>query len=370
MPYKDPKTTYARHAMILSTVSGLLVFLALLINGLEKNLVICTPLCLVALVCLVSILLARYKNNGLTALILVSLALMSLGMYLLFFYDRGGQEKLFWFLLFPPMVMLCLGTRYGNILFFLFFFFLAAAFLGPFRPYLANSYPLSLSLRFLVAMFGAWVFSWLLERARQSTQIALQEALKRLEHEALTDPLTGLGNRRDFQAFFDWVQAKAVREQQPFCLVLIDIDHFKDVNDRHGHDVGDAVLRHTANLLGERIRAGGRLFRWGGEEFAALLLETSFAEARKAAERLRRSIEEHPYRDGELCVRYTISLGLYCGSLDEELARQVERADDLLYKAKHYGRNQVQSDCLYVKPAGAEADTPLPVGTELTQTPS
>ena len=362
MPYKDIKTIYARHAMILSAVGGLLIFLALLINYLEENLAICAPLCLVALICLISFLLARYKSTGFTALILISLALMGLGMYLLFFYDQGGQEKLFWFLLFPPMVLFSLGTRYGNRVFFLFFFFLAAAFWGPLSPYLANRYPQSLSVRFLAVMFGAWIFSWLLERARQSTQTALYGALQRLEHEALTDPLTGLGNRRDFLVFFNWVQAKAIREQQPFCLAFIDIDHFKAINDRHGHSVGDAVLRHTAEMLGEQIRAGGRLFRWGGDEFAVLLLETSFTEACNAAERLRRSIEEHPYRAGDMCVRCTISLGLYCGSLYEELASQVERVDDLLYKAKHHGRNQVQSDCLYVDPVAPEPDMPLPAG--------
>ncbi len=365
-PPRTYSPAYKNNAVILASVSGLLVGVALLLNVFENNQAIYIPLFLTAAVALLTFLIASHTEHGLAALVLMSVSLMCLGVYLLFAYDPGTQAKLFWFLLFPPMLMLCLGLWYGTLLFLLFFTFLLAAFFSPVSNYLANDYPPAVNLRFLAAMFGAWVFSWLSEYARYRTQQALQRAMERLEHDALTDSLTGLGNRRDFQAFFNWVQIKALRDQKSFCLILIDIDHFKAINDRHGHEVGDAVLRHTALVLGEHLRADARLFRWGGEEFIALLSETPFESACVAAERLRRSIMETPYRNGDLRIEYSISLGLYCGGIAEEMRKQVAAADGMLYTAKNHGRNQVQS-----LRRRQEAPAPLPgnAGQRKTDSP-
>ncbi len=352
----EQAATHKNNAVILGSVSGFLALFSLIINIIEDNQDIYIPLCLVVVAALLSIIIAHYLNKGFAALLLMCLSLMCLGGYLLFAYQAGLQGKLFWFLLFPPMLMFCLGLRYGSILFFLFFAFLLAAFLGPFSKFLANDYPAAMSVRFLTAMFGAWIFCCLSEYSRYRAQYALRLAMERLEFDALTDALTGLGNRRAFHTFFRWVQAKALREDRTFCVTLIDIDHFKAVNDRYGHDVGDAVLHHTARVLGERLRAGGRLFRWGGEEFIALMAESSYEEACAAAERLRRSVMENPYKHAEIRIDYTVSLGLYCGRPEEEVRRQVAQADAMLYKAKTSGRNQVQS-CR--RDAGGEGALPI-----------
>lgn len=339
--YLDQNSLYAIHAVILSFVSLLLLSLTLLFNAIEKNFPLCVALCITASVVVLCLCIVRMKSGGLTALILLCSALMCLGGYLLFFHSDDTYAKLFWFLLFPPMLMFCVGLWSGSLLFLVYFIFLIAAFLGPLEPFLAYSYPLPVRIRFLAAMFGAWIFSWLSEYAHQRTRHALGLAMTRLERESLTDPLTGLGNRRDFQNFFAWLQAKTLRDKKTFCLALIDLDHFKRINDRYGHEVGDAVLRHVVQVLSSRMRGEDRLFRWGGEEFIAIMPDISPPEAQKTAERLRLSVEQTPYTHRDIQIPYTISMGLHCGEIGQEMNAQIALADSLMFMAKRSGRNQV-----------------------------
>ncbi len=333
---------YRTNSIALSLSSLFLISIALIFNISEGNESLYLPLVVSDCVILACLAYIGATGKGFVPILVNCLTLMSIGVYLLLFYDRGVESKLFWFILFPPMLMLCLGLRYGSLIFVLFFLFLLAVMVGPLTPYLSYEYPAPVRFRFLAVFFGSFFFSCFSEYARSRTQKELWRALDRLERESLTDPLTGLGNRRDFQNFFTWLQAKSIREKRPFCIALIDIDHFKKINDRHGHEAGDAVLRHTAQMLIPRMRAGDRLFRWGGEEFVILMPETTCTEARNAMERLRGEIECSPCDYDAECIGYTISVGLHCGEATEAMREQVAAADSMLYKAKRSGRNQVQ----------------------------
>ena len=180
----------------------------------------------------------------------------------------------------------------------------------------------------------------------------LIEANGRLERLSLLDELTGIANRRYFQRALadDWGRA---REQRlPLALVLIDLDHFKDLNDRHGHQAGDACLRLIGAFLAQQsrrsgdiaIRAGDLVARYGGEEFALLLVDTTGDEARLLAERLRAGIEALaiPY-DDDTTLRVTASCGVasVVPSDDDGGATLIARADHALYAAKYQGRNRV-----------------------------
>lgn len=169
----------------------------------------------------------------------------------------------------------------------------------------------------------------------------LRQELERL---ATTDPLTGLANRRAFlERARDEVE-RAAQRGRPMSVVMIDIDHFKVINDRYGHDVGDQVLQRVAGLVRETVREPADVAaRFGGEEFVLLLPETGLAAARILAERIRRAFEETPVDTRGGPVSFTASFGVeeFRASLDAGVETALKRADDALYRAKAAGRNRV-----------------------------
>ncbi|MFB3800962.1 diguanylate cyclase [Pseudomonas sp. K1(2024)] len=183
----------------------------------------------------------------------------------------------------------------------------------------------------------AWYFEAAeLKRALLFSLKLLQERIGRLNQDAQTDPLTGLGNRRRLDFTLSLLQA----DERPFCAIVLDIDHFKRVNDQHGHDVGDQVLRALAGLMRTCCREGDVLCRTGGEEFLMLLPDASLEVAAVVAERLRLVVQDTPI---EPVGAVTISLGVarWSGGVDDP-AQALSHADRALYLAKHSGRNRVQ----------------------------
>jgi diguanylate cyclase (GGDEF)-like protein len=161
---------------------------------------------------------------------------------------------------------------------------------------------------------------------------------------ARADPLTGLANRRQLDQDLALEVERAGRYHRPMTFLMIDIDHFKVVNDTFGHSLGDAVLREVAELLRDHMRAGDTAYRYGGEEFAVLARETDEAGGRTVAERLRRAVQTRyaATADGDLSV--TISVGLATISPGAESGQDlVSEADGALYAAKRAGRNRVRA---------------------------
>jgi diguanylate cyclase (GGDEF)-like protein len=173
-----------------------------------------------------------------------------------------------------------------------------------------------------------------------SYQLRLKELNAALDEAMRTDFLTGLMNRR---AFFDRVRpeiSRSRRHRRPLCILMGDIDRFKAVNDRYGHDVGDKVLRETAHTFSSALRSEDLKVRWGGEEFLALLPETDVAGAAKAAEKLRAIIEQTAFEVAGNSIHVTISIGLAQEDNDDpEMA--IRAADQALLEAKRSGRNRV-----------------------------
>ena len=159
----------------------------------------------------------------------------------------------------------------------------------------------------------------------------------------ITDALTGADNKRHLLEFLDRELSRASRHGRPLALVLFDIDHFKAINDTHGHLAGDAVLRGLADRLRADIRRDELLARYGGEEFAVVLPETNRAGAVKAAERMRQIIGNEPFQHADQTLKVTVSLGVITTDGSESLtpAAFLERADQKLYEAKRQGRNRV-----------------------------
>jgi two-component system cell cycle response regulator len=169
---------------------------------------------------------------------------------------------------------------------------------------------------------------------------ALLEANRRLARQALTDDLTGLANRRHGAHQLEREVALGVRQGRLLALVRIDVDHFKAINDTHGHQAGDQVLAEVARRLAEAVRGGDELARWGGDEFVAILPGTDKPGALRAAERLRAAVSAAPIAAAETMLDVTVSVGWahWAGDTPDDL---LARADRALYRAKDAGRDAV-----------------------------
>jgi diguanylate cyclase (GGDEF)-like protein len=160
----------------------------------------------------------------------------------------------------------------------------------------------------------------------------------RLERRAFTDPLTGLGNRGWLGSILEAEIQRSQRHNRPFSIAMLDLDHFKAVNDRHGHSAGDWVLQRVARILRQQLRAGDSVARWGGEELVALLPETAPEDARQVAERIRGAVAGHR-EEGIPAI--TVSVGLAAWQPGDTAGSVLERADAALYRAKAQGRDRV-----------------------------
>lgn len=173
----------------------------------------------------------------------------------------------------------------------------------------------------------------------QSLKIKLDSARK----QATSDALTGLNNRRGFNTTLSDTLKSARRRKTDFCLLILDIDHFKAVNDEYGHLVGDKVLAVVAKQLSNMVRGNDYLARYGGEEFAIILPETPITGAFTVAENIRRTIDSLRLKHtttGKKIGKVTISIGLACYVSKESAEDLVSRCDSALYKAKSLGRNR------------------------------
>lgn len=170
----------------------------------------------------------------------------------------------------------------------------------------------------------------------------LREAKRRAEEEARGDVLTGLGNRRHFIEVMEHDIAQAERRDLPLSLLAIDIDNFKQINDRHGHAAGDEALRAVGGLLRGSVRASDVAARIGGEEFAVGCPNSPAEEVRPLAERLRREVEGTVVRFRDVPFRITVSIGLAARRQGESLDQLLHNADRALYEAKRAGRNRIR----------------------------
>ncbi|QKZ06565.1 sensor domain-containing diguanylate cyclase [Pseudomonas eucalypticola] len=167
---------------------------------------------------------------------------------------------------------------------------------------------------------------------------------RRLERLATRDSLTDLPNRRGFDVLASQAISEAERDNQPLAALLLDLDHFKQLNDTHGHLAGDEVLKGFAQVLRDSLRQSDILCRWGGEEFIVLLRATQGADALNIAEKIRRRAEQMAFPYNGKSLKITTSVGMTGLQVDDTLHSLLNRADHALYRAKQSGRNCVRSE--------------------------
>ena len=188
---------------------------------------------------------------------------------------------------------------------------------------------------------------------RRNLSISKSEQSKSIEiirEMAIRDELTGVYNRRHVMELLDYEKNRSSRGGGIFCLAMLDIDHFKNVNDMYGHLAGDAVLRAVATMLDQTLRSTEICGRYGGEEFLIVLAQTDIKGALICAERVRTNIENTLFPDLGPDFKVTVSIGLSEYHIREDVEKIISRADEALYRAKKGGRNRVEFEVLTAPP--------------------
>jgi len=217
-----------------------------------------------------------------------------------------------------------------------------ATYLALFVPGLTDITGMVVPLVFLLGAGYVWVTAKLALTTTEGVR-----RIAELEQETVTDPLTGLFNRRYLDRRIEEEVARAERYGTPLSVVLLDLDHFKNINDSYGHDAGDQVLRRFAKTIRGALRESDFVARFGGEEFLVVAPHTGLADAEILAERLRVRVAEERFRlpaeyDTADPIVMTVSIGVAGRDDQQTLATEIVRAaDNCLYRAKRLGRNRV-----------------------------
>ena len=286
----------------------------------------------ITLYCLVFLLRVQqtpYLLWWTSGLMLIIGSVIIYGMYSKGLYTDG----FYWLLLMPPANLLLLGLLLGGV-FTLCFGVLGVTVMVWAQPAVDGSMDVALLINASVSYLFLWGMSHIFELKRS-------QMVRQLREMAARDPMTGLHNRLHLENIFAQIAALHAKESTSFTLLLLDIDHFKHINDENGHEAGDMVLRQLSQCMTHHTRESDWLFRVGGEEFCILLPKTPKAKAIELAERLRTDVEQlHPMFH-QHPIHFTVSIGLAQWPVDggdfDGLYRQ---ADMHLYEAKRQGRNQ------------------------------
>ncbi len=209
----------------------------------------------------------------------------------------------------------------------------------------ANYRPEEIS-RYVASYIVNILFCLINEFFRSRSHEELAEINFDKQRQANSDVLTDLPNRRFIDSVFFQASKSEPKAYFPMTLLLLDIDHFKKVNDEYGHDVGDKVLTHFADILKQHTRATDVVARTGGEEFIIAFPKTEITPGLKIAEKLRETVSESHFQEEtkkqSLDIKITVSLGGVCVERYEDIETALKQADDLLYQAKANGRNRLE----------------------------
>lgn len=293
-----------------------------------------------ALLCVTNILLASFSARG-VRISSVLLAVEVVGLFV-FFIVSGTPEgfSAIWICLVPSSGMLLYQRKNGSILcgvMFLVLMFFFRTSVG--QGLLQYQYTESFMLRFPMLYLAFFAISFFLETVRSLTYDKMQALQLQYEHLYSHDALTGLSNRYGFNERIDRLIAE--ENDNLVAVMILDLDHFKDVNDRYGHINGDNALKQICDMLRQLCPANMDICRWGGEEFAILLAGGQDAEAK--ANQIRLDVQNHPIQFSDEETKITASIGVAVGTLrtHSDAEKLLSAADRCLFNAKHAGRNRV-----------------------------
>jgi diguanylate cyclase (GGDEF)-like protein len=281
--------------------------------------------------------LARQAN---IANLLIIVLMGSLCLYLFYTGGVAGTGPL-WSFVFIPVAIFLGGIRAGVIAVALLMTVILVLYQSLQIDMHEGMYASIFMVRFVAIYTILAILSFCNEYFREGSQRHLQSAYQRLESLFRTDELTGLYNLRHIMEQLAYETLRMRRKNTPFCVILFDIDHFKQINDRYGHACGDYVLQSMAMVVQKAIRSMDIVARVGGEEFLILLPDTHLHSAAVVAERIRKEMEQYAFIYGEIPFRVTVSLGVTEARNDLLPEGMLRMADENLYKAKNRGRNRM-----------------------------
>jgi len=286
---------------------------------------------------LLLILLGYYRYRTRLDLVLSAWVMSTFGgafMLFIIIYFKGGFDIYAMMLLYPLLLYPMHGKKIGTILLVVYSgLVLATVLFGMERWGLTETESAARLISVSLALvFGGGIIFYL--------DYTKEEALDKLHNESITDSLTGLWNRKMFDQVLSMEISKSQRYQFPLSVILLDLDHFKAINDTYGHQVGDTVLREFSERLISHKREGDTVCRWGGEEFVMLLPNTAIESAEKVAFALIDLVRGTPFRDVE---NVTVSAGVGEMAADLSVEENFNRIDEALYQAKSTGRDRYVS---------------------------
>lgn len=341
-PYKDHheyRRLWLVNALLLITSIVLLIFAVLNAVSFDEKLVAAIDF-VAALITLYAYIDLRISKNIDKSIYLASIALFVFFLSLAYIH-QNKDFVLIWTIFFPIFVMTLLGHKKGlaiTSLFYAVLFIMAYQGIGIWQDGLWNLKSFS---RLVIA---SMVLTYILYVKEAALAVAIEKqkkALDELHLLSITDSLTGLYNRRHMN---QQLEQKIQTQQQtntPLCLAMLDIDNFKQINDQHGHNFGDTVIKEVATSLKEQLTNQHIIARWGGEEFL-ILFECDITEAIEICEKLRQKVFNQTI---ERPLNISVSVGVAQYRTGSEQNTVIARADDALYQAKKSGKNCViQSD--------------------------
>ncbi len=281
------------------------------------------------------------KTNKLTTVALIVMSIICLLCLALAY--TGGKENtaLYWLMFYPIVAFSTLGFRLGFVVVSILLLLTSTLLFGPDVGQV--DYKHAEKIRFTFAFVLVFLFTLIGEFFRNKSHLAIAQMTLLQKQDAHTDQLTGLANRRFVTNHFLPLAKSRPEQYLPMGVLLVDLDHFKTINDTYGHGVGDQVLIEFSKILENQLRSSDIKVRYGGEEFMIILPQLGLIAAHKVAEKLCHYVQHHPVIFTEQTIDITCSIGVAQVNTIQEFNEAVKMADDHLYEAKDSGRNRVVS---------------------------
>ncbi|TYK67446.1 GGDEF domain-containing protein [Colwellia echini] len=262
-------------------------------------------------------------------------------MFYLVFSGGVGNTGPLWIYIVAPVSVFIHGLKRGLIDIAVFITVISCIMFIPDELIVHAQYSTEFKLRLLYSFLTVTFLSSLYEYSRGQSFKHILELSKKYQQLAHFDPLTQLSNRRDALRILKREQARIARSNESLSIIICDIDHFKKVNDRYGHNAGDAVLRELAKLFTDSIREQDCVARWGGEEFLFILPQTLAVNANIIAEKIQNQLKHYVISYEDKSIKVTVSMGISQFTAEQSIDEVINRADKFLYQAKDSGRNQI-----------------------------
>jgi len=323
-------------ALVGMTITSLMGIISLF----NRNFTLATGLFFASFVYLIGYYTYKRYNK-----IALSSAIILYSLYLLMFYlmFTGGVENTgpLWIYIVAPVSVFIHGLKRGLIDITLFVVIISIIMFMPIETIEHATYSTEFKLRLLYSFLTVTFLSALYEYSREQSYKHTLELSKKYQRLAHFDPLTQLSNRRDALCLLKREQARILRNKEPLTIILCDVDHFKKINDKYGHNAGDAVLIELSKIFTQQIRKQDCISRWGGEEFLFILPQTNANNANIFAEKIQGILQKHIVHFEDEKIKVSVSMGIEQFSEVQSIDEVINNADKYLYQAKNAGRNQI-----------------------------